>query len=82
MINTLNMLHIASKMLNTIIIMMMMIIMIITITVTATIMLRRVKIKAVTSIFGQIRQLALALYIFYILYDIVVVKAQNQWIIG
>ena len=76
------MLNIASKMLNTIIIMMMMIIMIKTITVTATIMLRIVTIKAVTSIFGQIRQLALALYIFYILYDIVVVKAQNQWIIG
>ena len=80
LINTLNMLNIASKTLNTIIkMMMLMIIMIITITVTTTVMLIIVTIIA---IFGPKRQLALALYSFYISYDIVVIKAENQCIIG
>ena len=74
------MLNIASKTLNTIIkMMMLMIIMIITITVTTTVMLIIVTIIA---IFGPKRQLALALYSFYISYDIVVIKAENQCIIG
>ena len=83
LINTLNMLNIASKTLNTIIkMMMLMIIMIITITVTTTVMLIIVTVIAITSIFGPKRQLALALYSFYISYDIVVIKAENQCIIG
>ena len=72
------MLNIASKTLNTIIIMMTIIIMIITITVTTTVMLIIVTITAITSIFGYKRDLVLTLHIFYILYDIVVIKAKNQ----
>ena len=72
------MLNIASKTLNTIIIMMTIIIMIITITVTTTVMLIIVTIIAITSIFGYKRNLVLTLHIFYILYDIVVKKAKNQ----
>ena len=83
LINTLNMLNIASKTLNTIIkMMMLMIIMIITITVTTIVMLIIATVIAITSIFGPKRQLALALYSFYISYDIVVIKAENQCIIG
>ena len=58
-----------------------MIIMIITITVTTAIMLTIVTIIAITSIFGHKRQIALVLYNFHILYDFVVIKAENQWII-
>ena len=72
------MLNIASKTLNTIIIMMTIIIKIITITVTTAVMLIIVTIIAITSIFGYKRDLALTLHIFYILYDIVVIKAKNQ----
>lgn len=72
------MLNIANKTLNTIIIMMTIIIMIITITVTTTVMLIIVTIIAITSIFGYKWHVPLTLFIFYILYDIVVIKAENQ----
>ena len=56
----------------------MMIIIIIIITATTTVMLTIATIIAITSIFGYKGHVPLTLYIFYILYDIVVIKAENQ----
>ena len=58
--------------------MMMMIKIIIIITATATVMLKIATIIAITSIFGYKGHVPLTLYIFYILYDIVVIKVENQ----
>ena len=58
--------------------MMMMIKIIIIITATATVMLTIATIIAITSIFGYKGHVPLTLYIFYILYDIVVIKVENQ----
>ena len=58
--------------------MMVMIIIIIIITATATVMLTIATIIAITSTFGYKGHVPLTLYIFYILYDIVVVKVENQ----
>ena len=60
--------------------MMMIIIIIIIIIITATtaVMLTIATIIATTSIFGYQGHVPLTLFIFYILYDIVVIKAENQ----
>ena len=58
--------------------MMMMIKIIIIITATTTVMLATATIIAITSIFGYKGHVPLTLFIFYILYDIVVIKAENQ----
>ena len=54
------------------------IIIIIIITATTTVMLTIATIIAITSIFGYKWHVPLTLFIFYILYDIVVIKAENQ----
>ena len=58
--------------------MIIIIIIIILITATATVMLIIATIIAITSIFGYKGHVPLTLYIFYILYDIVVIKVENQ----
>ena len=59
-------------------IMIIIIIIIIIIIATTTVMLTMATIIAITSIFGYKGHVPLTLYIFYILYDIVVIKAENQ----
>ena len=58
--------------------MMMMIKIIIIITATATVMLTIATIISVTSIFECKGHVLLTLYIFYILFDILVMKVENQ----
>ena len=57
-------------------------IIIIIIIAAATVMLTMATIIAITSIFGYKGHVPLTSYIFYILYDIDVIKAENQEIIG
>ena len=54
------------------------IIIIIIITATAIVMLTIATIIAITSIFGYKGHVPLTLYIFYILYDLVIIKVENQ----
>ena len=61
-----------------IIIIIIIMIIIIIITATTTVMLTIATIIAITSIFGYKWHVPLTLFIFYILYDIVVIKAENQ----
>ena len=61
-----------------IIIIIIIMIIIIIITATTTVMLTIATIIAITSIFGYQGHVPLTLFIFYTLYDIVVIKAENQ----